>query len=220
MVTNENIDNVIKVLKQEIKNLEPPVIERVYKQYKEPFFVLIATVLSARTKDKTTMHVASQLFRIIKSPDDLLDIPLPKLEKLLYPIGFYKVKARNIKKLASLLIKKYNRTVPTTIEELVKLPGVGRKTANLVITEVFDKYGICVDTHVHRITNRWGYINTNTPFETEMKLREKLPKKYWKNINRLLVTYGQNICRPVKPLCSKCKIKKYCDYGFAIHKTL
>ncbi len=212
MVTNKNIDKIMKILYQEAKNLKPPVIERVYKKYKSPFYVLIATVLSARTKDETTYKVSINLFNYIKSPEDLIKISYEKLCNLIYPVGFYKTKAKNLKKLGEELIKKFRGKVPDTIEELIKLPGVGRKTANLVITEVFDKYGICVDTHVHRITNRWGYIKTKTPFESEMKLREILPKKYWKDINRLLVTYGQNICKPLNPQCNKCKINKYCEY--------
>ncbi len=212
MVTNKNIDKIMKILYQEAKNLKPPVIERVYKKYKSPFYVLIATVLSARTKDETTHKVSINLFNYIKSPEDLIKISYEKLCNLIYPVGFYKTKAKNLKKLGEELIKEFSGKVPDTIEELIKLPGVGRKTANLVITEVFDKYGICVDTHVHRITNRWGYIKTKTPFESEMKLREILPKKYWKDINRLLVTYGQNICKPLNPQCNKCKINKYCEY--------
>ncbi len=212
MVTNQNIDTVMKLLNEEVKNLTPPVIERVYSEYKSPFFVLVATVLSARSKDETTMKVATELFQHINNPDDLANIDIKKLEKILYPIGFYRVKAKNIKLLAEKLIADFNGIVPSTIEELITLPGVGRKTANLVITEVFDKYGICVDTHVHRITNLWGYVKTKNPFETEMALRKKLPKKYWKEINRLLVTYGQNICRPVSPHCNECKLKRYCDF--------
>ncbi len=213
MITNDNIDEVFAVLKSEIRSLTPPVIERIYAKYKNPFYVLISTVLSARSKDAVTSAVSERLFTLINVPEDLSEFSIKTLEKILYPVGFYRAKARHIKLLAKKLISEYGGKVPDTIDELMKLPGVGRKTANLVITEVFDKYGICVDTHVHRITNRWGYVKTKTPFETEMVLRKKLPCKYWKIINRVLVTYGQNICSPVNPKCEICSLNKYCEYG-------
>jgi endonuclease-3 len=138
-------------------------------------------------------------------------LPVKTIEKTIYPVGFYKVKAQRIKELCNVLIKKYNANVPDDLDELLKLKGVGRKTANLVITLGYKKPGICVDTHVHRITNRWGYVKAKTPEQTEFALREKLPQKYWLEINGLLVAFGQGICRPISPLCSKCDINRYCE---------
>ena len=134
-----------------------------------------------------------------------------EIEKLIYPVGFYKTKAKHLKQLPIILKQEFNNKIPETIEELIKLPGVGRKTANLVVTIAFNKPGICVDTHVHKIMNRIGYIETKTPYETEMRLRDKLPKKYWKTINSILVAFGQNLCTPISPHCSNCPINKYCN---------
>lgn len=177
------------------------------------FKILISTVISARTKDETTAKVSKELFKKVKNPKDLVQIPIDELEKLVHPAGFYKTKAKNLKKLGEILIDKYNSNVPNSIEELVILPGVGRKTANLVMTLAFDDYAICVDTHVHRITNRWYYADTESPENTEMDLRKKLPKNYWKKINNLLVVFGQETCSPI-PKCDKCfsEIKKICPH--------
>lgn len=177
------------------------------------FKVLVSTILSARTKDETTEKVSEKLFKKVKSPEDLMYIDLKELERLIYPVGFYRAKAKNLKKLGEILVKNYGSKVPKNIEELVKFPGVGRKTANLVVTLAFDDYGICVDTHVHRICNRWDYVNTDTPEETEMELRRKLPKRYWKEINNLLVVFGREICSPV-PKCKTCyeEVRKICPY--------
>ena len=141
----------------------------------------------------------------------MAELPASRIEKAIYPVGFYKTKAKNIRKICRILLSRNNGNVPEELNELVELPGVGRKTANLVITLGFGKPGICVDTHVHRITNRWGYVRTKTPEQTEMALRKKLPGQYWIIINDLLVTYGQNLCKPISPLCSRCKIAPYCD---------
>ncbi|MCQ6254682.1 DUF123 domain-containing protein [Methanocaldococcus sp.] len=180
---------------------------------RDPFKVLISTIISARTKDEVTEEVSKRLFNVVKNVDDLLKIDEEELSKLIYPAGFYKNKAKNLKKLAIILKENYNGKVPDSLEDLLKLPGVGRKTANLVITLAFDKDGICVDTHVHRICNRWGIVDTETPEETEFELRKKLPKKYWKIINNLLVVFGREICSP-KPKCDKCfeEIRLKCPY--------
>ncbi|MEO2117028.1 MAG: DUF123 domain-containing protein [Methanocaldococcus sp.] len=180
---------------------------------RDPFKVLISTIISARTKDEVTEEVSKRLFKKIKDVEDLLNIDEEKLADLIYPAGFYKVKAKNLKKLAKILKENYDGKVPDSLEELLKLPGVGRKTANLVITLAFNKDGICVDTHVHRICNRWEIVDTETPEETEFELRKKLPKKYWKVINNLLVVFGREICSP-KPKCGKCfeEIKEKCPY--------
>ncbi len=141
----------------------------------------------------------------------MADLSVDTIEDAIYPVGFYKVKAERIKDISIEISDKYKGSVPDTIDELLKLKGVGRKTANLVVTLGYNKYGICVDTHVHRITNRWGYVNTKNPDKTEIELRKKLPKKYWKHINGILVAFGQGICKPIKPLCCKCMIDDYCD---------
>lgn len=181
--------------------------------YSKSFKVLISTILSARTKDETTEEVSKRLFKRVKNIDDLLNIEQKELEKLIYPVGFYKTKSKHLKELAKIVKNDYNGKIPNKLEDLIKLPGVGRKTANLVITLAFDDYGICVDTHVHRICNRWGFVNTETPEETEMELRKKLPKEYWKTINNLLVVFGREICSPI-PKCDKCfkEIKETCPY--------
>jgi endonuclease-3 len=168
-------------------------------------------LLSLRTQDKTTLAASERLFQLARTPHAMAKLPEPIIEKAIYPVGFYNTKAKNIKKICRLLLSQHNGRVPDDIDELLKLPGVGRKTANLVITLGYNKPGICVDTHVHRITNRWGYVQTKTPEKTEMALREILPPGYWIIINDLLVTYGQNLCKPISPLCSQCKIISYCD---------
>lgn len=181
------------------------------KKKRDPFKVLFACLISLRTKDEVTDRSAERLFSVATNATELLNIPVRTLEKIIYPAGFYRIKAKNMKQIAGMIIEKYDSKIPDTMEELLKLPGVGRKTANLVLTQGFGKYGICVDTHVHRITNRWGYVRTKSPEQTEMALRDKLPKKYWKEINGLLVTYGQKICTPLSPRCSICKIERICD---------
>ncbi|MGD9113359.1 MAG: endonuclease III, partial [Desulfobacterales bacterium] len=176
-----------------------------------PFTVLISCLLSLRTQDKTTDEASKKLFRLAKTPQTMAMLTTSKIEKTIYPVGFYRTKSKNIKKICDQLLSQNGGQVPDDLDELLKLPGVGRKTANLVITQGFGKPGICVDTHVHRITNRWGYVQTKTPEQTEMALRRKLPQKYWIIINDLLVAYGQNLCKPISPLCSQCKIYSCCD---------
>lgn len=177
----------------------------------DPFRVLVATILSARTKDQTTTQVVERLFRKVTTLADLRRVSLPDLERLLFPVGFYRTKARMLQRLPDAVDSLFAGQIPDTVEELIHLPGVGRKTANLVVTEAFDKPGICVDVHVHRITNRLGLIQTATPLETEMALRKILPKRYWKTWNRYLVAYGQTLCLPRGPKCGQCVIRRYCD---------
>ncbi|MGC8788935.1 MAG: endonuclease III domain-containing protein [Caldisericum sp.] len=207
---NYNFELIIPKLEKFVKDLGVPVVTRIKEKEADPFKILIGTILSLRTKDETTEQAAKRLFEVIKTPHDLVKLSEEEIEKLIYPVGFYKRKAKQIKEIAWTLIQKYGGRVPNDLEELLKMKGVGRKTANLVITEAFDDYGICVDTHVHRISNRLGWVKTKTPEQTEMELRKILPKKYWKTINPILVTFGQNICKPVSPLCSKCPIKELC----------
>lgn len=209
-ITNENIDQAVSILRRELKGLPDPSVTLVGKKWKDPFFVLISCLLSLRTKDSTTLPACERLFALAQTPQEMLKISIPRLEKIIYPVGFYRTKARNIHKICHQLILKFDSKVPDELETLLAFPGVGRKTANLVLTEGFGKLGICVDTHVHRISNRLGYVKTKTPEETEFALRKKLPQKFWLEYNALLVTWGQNICKPVSPLCSRCGLKKLC----------
>lgn len=205
-----DVDTVIKLVERENKKFSEPVVTTISKE-RTPFHVLISCILSLRTKDKTTHDASNRLFAAVNNPEDMAKIPIEKLEKLIYPVGFYRIKAKNIKEICKELVKTYNGKVPDEIDELLKLSGVGRKTANLVVTLGYKKPGICVDTHVHRIANRWGYVKTKNPKETEFALREKLPKEYWLIINDLLVTFGQNICVPISPKCSICPVNMHCQ---------
>ncbi len=205
-----DLPDVLRILRTEANKYASPVSERQHA-HADAFRVLVSVLLSARTKDSTTDKVVDRLFACISSPRDLEAIPAIKLEKMLMPIGFYRTKAKHLKETSRMIIEEFGGKVPETMEDLLKLPGIGRKSANLILGLVFGKPAICVDTHVHRITNRWGYVKTSTPFETEMALRRKLPEEYWIEINRLLVIYGQNVCTPQSPHCSVCKIEKYCS---------
>ena len=179
--------------------------------FNDPYLVLIACILSLRTNDKTTYPATLRMLALAKTPYEMAEVSVQDLAKAIYPVGFYQNKAGQIIELSKVLIEKYDGKVPCDIDELCKLRGVGRKTANLVVARGFNKPAICVDVHVHRIFNRLGYIKTKTPEETEFALRDKLPIKYWIPINTLLVTHGQNICKPVKPMCNLCPIEKYCS---------
>lgn len=187
-------------------------METFHKEPQGPFLVLISCILSLRTNDKTTYPATLRMLKIGKTPQDFAKINVLELGKAIYPVGFYRNKAEQIIELSKTLICDYNSKVPDEIEELIKFKGVGRKTANLVLSRGFNKPAICVDVHVHRIFNRLGYVKTKTPEETEFALREKLPKEFWMDINTLLVTHGQNVCKPRKPMCDICPIEKYCDF--------
>ncbi len=206
-----DINKIYKILERQFKSYPAPVVDLIEAQTKDPFKILVTTMLSARTKDQTTSEVAHRLFEIVNKPEDLNNYTVKELEKMVYPVGFYRNKARYLKELPLKLKEEFHNKVPEEIDDLVKLPGVGRKTANLVRAIAFKKPAICVDVHVHRITNRFGYIKTKTPFETEMALRRKLPKKYWININSYLVAFGQNHCTPLNPKCSTCAIYNECE---------
>ena len=188
-----------------------PVVSQLAAEKFDPYALLVSTLLSLRTKDEVTAVATERLLDLARSPHDMLKLPEETIAKAIYPVGFYHNKARTIREISHTLIEKYRGTVPDTIEELLKLKGVGRKTANLVISLGFDKDGICVDTHVHRISNRLGYVTTKTPEKTEDVLREKLPKRFWKTYNTLMVAFGQRICRPVSPRCSSCPVHRLCD---------
>jgi endonuclease-3 len=208
---NNTMVKILAILKEEYKKWKVPIVTEIANETRDPFRVLISTVLSARTKDAVTRKASEKLFKKAATPFEMKKLPPREIENLIYPVGFFRTKSRRIPELARLLIDKYNGKVPDSLDELLKLPGVGRKTANLVITIGFGKPGICVDTHVHRISNRFGYINTKNPTETEFALREKLPEKWWILYNDLLVTLGQNICFPRNPNCPGCPINKLCE---------
>jgi endonuclease-3 len=199
------------VLKKQVKSLKLPWIDEMTIRERDPFQVLISCILSLRTQDKTTEEASRRLFRMARTPETLSQIPVAEIQKAIYPVGFYRVKAKQIRQMSEEIIKKYGGRVPDTIEELLTLKGVGRKTANLVVTVGYNRDGICVDTHVHRITNRWGLIQTKNPTATEFALREILPRKYWRQLNGQLVAFGQGICKPISPLCSVCRIYEVCD---------
>jgi len=206
-----DIDRAVKILRKEVKRWKEPVVTTYSRVPVRPaFHVLISCLLSLRTRDEQTASASKRLFAVADTPAAIMGLPTEQLEKLIYPVGFYRNKAITIKQVCRTLVEHYNGATPDTIEELVKLNGVGRKTANLVITLGYGKPGICVDTHVHRICNIWGYVNEKTPDKTEMALRKRLPKKYWIEFNDLLVTFGQNLCKPVSPFCSKCKLEDSC----------
>lgn len=205
-----HIDSVIALLQEEVAGYQVPVVDLIAAQTKDPFKVLVATIMSARTKDEVTAASSKRLFKRVDSVDDLDRLSVAELEKIIYPVGFFRNKAKYLAALPGVLQEEFVGRVPDTVEQLVKLPGVGRKTANLVVAVAFNKPAICVDTHVHRIMNIWGYVQTETPLQTEMALREKLPRKYWIPINSLLVAFGQGTCKPRFPHCDRCVIVGFC----------
>jgi len=205
------LNKVLRELKKEIKKWKTPAVGAVAEQAVDrPFETLVSTILSLRTKDKVTEAASHRLLKRASTPEELISLSPRDIERLIYPVGFYRTKARNLLDTCRSLLRDHRGKVPRNMEELLKLPGVGRKTANLVLTVGFGDYGICVDTHVHRITNLWDYVTTKTPEETEFALRKKLPRRHWKTFNDILVTFGQNLCVPVSPWCSKCVIARYC----------
>lgn len=205
------IETVLHRLRREIRKWKMPAVGNVAeKAVDRPFATLVGTMLSLRTKDAVTERAAQRLLARASTPAALAALAPRTIERLIYPVGFYRTKAKNLRATCRILIERHGGRVPRTMEELLALPGVGRKTANLVLTVGHDEYGICVDTHVHRIVNLWGYVKTTTPAETEAALRSRLPRKHWKSINDILVTFGQNLCVPVSPWCSKCPIEAAC----------
>jgi endonuclease III len=213
-----DIPFVHRALKAEFEKQAAPIIEFIQAQTGSPFKVLVATILSARTRDETTTQVVRKLFAEVQTPADLRQRSTGEIEALIFPVGFYHTKARHLKELGDVLLRDFGDTVPDTIEDLCRLPGVGRKTANLVVTVAFDKHGICVDVHVHRISNRLGLLQTRTPLETETALRRILPKRYWKSWNRQLVSFGQTLCTPRHPQCNRCPVLAVCDRAGVITK--
>ena len=196
-----------------------PSVSRIARRKRDPFRILISTVLSLRTKDEVTMQASKRLFAVADTPARLVATPVRAIEKIIYPVGFYKTKARTLKNIARRLIDDYDGVVPDSIDELLTFKGVGRKTANLVVTLGYGKKGICVDTHVHRVSNRMGLVETTTAEQTEYALMDVLPDKYWIGYNELLVSFGQKVCKPVSPHCSICPVEKKCpQIGVGKHR--
>ncbi len=203
-------DIIVNKLTLFLENDELPSVSVIAKRIGGPFHVLFSTMISLRTKDNVTLEASKRLFKNADTPEKLSGLSEETIEKLIYPAGFYKTKAKNIKKTAQILISHFNSKVPKTMDELLTLPGVGRKTANLIRNLGYNLNGICVDTHVHRISKRTGWISTSNPEETEYALMKILPEKYWISINELLVMFGQTLCKPISPFCSKCPIPEHC----------
>jgi len=208
-IENIDIDVFLHHVATAVSDKDAPVVDLIAVQTKDPYKVLTATILSARTKDETTAASAARLFREASTLEELAQLSTAQLEKLIYPVGFYKNKAKYLNALPQAM-EQFNNIIPDTVEELIRLPGVGRKTANLVVCVAFGKPAICVDTHVHRIMNIWQYVETTTPEQTEKVLRSKLPARHWMSVNSLLVAFGQSICRPVAPRCSSCPLDEIC----------
>lgn len=209
-VTARTVGKLLGVLRREAPKWNAPIVGLIAEQRRDPFLTLVGCILSLRTKDQTTGAACARLFARASTPEAMLRLAPRVLERLIYPVGFYRTKARVIHEICRELIGRFGGRVPDTIEALLTLKGAGRKTANLVVTEAFGKPGICVDTHVHRISNRWGLVKTNTPEKTELALREMLPRHYWIEYNGLLVAFGQTICQPVSPWCSRCPVEAMC----------
>jgi len=207
---DNRINNIIKTLKKDLEVGTLPIVSHLAENQRDPFVILISTLLSLRTKDEVTAVATDRLFELASTPEEMLKIPLDKIAKTIYPVGFYRVKAKNIHHTCRELIEQFSSKVPDNIDDLLSIKGVGRKTANLVVSLAYGKDAICVDTHVHRISNRLGYVKTKTPDETEFALRKKLPRKHWIIYNTIMVAFGRKTCKPVSPLCSQCPVNKYC----------
>jgi len=209
---SENIESIIKLIKKECKEYQNPIVTEIANLTNNTFKVLISCLLSLRTRDTVTEKASKRLFDVADTPEKILELNIKNIEKLIYPVGFYKTKAKRLKEICKIIIEKYNGKVPDSEEELLKLKGVGRKTMNIVMTYGFNKKDfIAVDTHVHRISNRLGWVKTKNPEQTEIALKKVIQKKHWRDINDLLVTFGQNVCVPVSPFCSKCPVNRYCQ---------
>lgn len=204
-------DTIMSKLEQWKAEQEPAVNTVAAQTKRDPWAVLVSTIISLRTKDAVTLARSKVFLEAIPDPSTLCTIPTERAAQLIYPAGFYRTKAANLKRIAAILVEQYDKQVPDDIDRLLALPGVGRKTANLVLVEAFDKDGICVDVHVHRISNRTGWLTTKNPEQTEDLLRRILPRIYWKRINTVLVLYGQQVCRPISPFCSGCVIRPHCE---------
>jgi len=208
---DHNIRKVIQFLENEIRTWELPIVSALAEEESDPFQILISTILSLRTKDEVTAKATERLFALAETPQEMLRLSEEDIITAIYPVGFYRNKAKTILYICSELIDRFDSKVPDTIEQLLTLKGVGRKTANLVVTLGYNREGLCVDTHVHRISNRLGYVRTKTPDDTEFALRGKLPSEYWSRYNTLMVAFGRHICLPISPFCSRCPVTGYCN---------
>lgn len=210
-MNDSEITTVVETLRKTLTSEKLPIVSELAEKKSAPFQILISTLLSLRTKDEVTEVATRRLFQLASTPAEMLTLSPERIAEVIYPVGFYRNKARTILRVCRELIERYDARVPDTIEELLTLKGVGRKTANLVVTLGYGGEGICVDTHVHRISNRLGYVRTKTPDETEYALRAKLPRKYWTEYNTLMVAFGRTTCRPTSPLCSRCPVCGVCE---------
>ncbi|MEK6860932.1 MAG: endonuclease III [Nanoarchaeota archaeon] len=208
---NSEIVKVIQLVKKESKKFTLPSVSEIALS-KEPYKVLISCLLSLRTRDEVTLAASTRLFKLASTPEEMIKLDDKTIQQAIYPTGFYKRKTKTIKDISKTLIDNYDSKVPSSLDELLKLKGVGRKTANIVVVYGFDKPGMPIDAHCHRIPNRLGWIKTKTPEETEAKLREIIPKRYWKDFNDVFVAFGQNICKPIGPKCSICPVSSHCAY--------
>lgn len=210
-MNDRDIGKVVRLIEKEVAKWELPIVSALAEEHSGPFPILISTILSLRTKDEVTAKAAERLLALAGTPEEMLKLSEGKIIKAIYPVGFYRTKAKTILHISKELIERFHSRVPDTIEQLLTLKGVGRKTANLVVALGYNKEGLCVDTHVHRISNRLGYVKTKTPEETEYALRRKLPSKYWLRYNTLMVAFGRHICVPISPFCSRCPVFAFCD---------
>ena len=208
---DRNMAAIVRLLERELENRELPIVTKLAEEHRDPFEILISTLISLRTKDEVTAVATERLFALASTPEEMVGLSEEEIQKAIYPAGLYRNKAETIRHVCRELIDRFHSRVPDSIEELLTFRGVGRKTANLVVALGFNGPGLCVDTHVHRISNRIGYVRTKTPDETEFALRAKLPPEHWSRYNTLLVAFGRNTCRPVSPLCGGCPITRYCD---------
>ena len=210
-MNDRDIRKVIHLIEKEVAKWELPIVSSMAEEHSGPFPILISTILSLRTKDEVTAKAAERLLALARTPEEMIKLSEGKIIKAIYPVGFYRTKTKTIIHISKELINRFQSRVPDTIEQLLTLKGVGRKTANLVVALGYNKEGLCVDTHVHRISNRLGYVKTKTPEETEYALREKLPSKYWLRYNTLMVAFGRHVCVPISPFCIRCHVFAYCD---------
>ena len=209
-MTPADIPTVYRILRQEYARRNAPILALAKARTRDPFRILVAAILSARTKDETTAAAVRRLFRVAGTPAGLARVNRRRLERLIFPVGFYRTKAKHLKQLPVDMRRLFGGRVPDNVDDLCRLPGVGRKVANLVVSDAFGKPAICVDVHVHRICNRFGLLRTRTPLETEMTLRRLLPVRYWLKWNNYLVSHGQTVCRPLAPHCNACRLRPYC----------
>lgn len=212
MPTQKEIGSVIALIKKEVGHFENPIVTEIGEQTRSPYQVLVSCLLSLRTRDYTTAKASTRLFSLAKTPQKMVSLSTKQIEKAIYPVGFYRVKAKRIKAISKTLLEEYKGKVPDSLEELLKLKGVGRKTANIVMVYGFQKDGLPIDIHCHRIPNRLGWVNTKTPEKTEIELRKLIPHRYWLAFNDTFVTFGQNICKPARPRCWECPVTRYCRY--------